>query len=226
MSEADTIRIGDPMPVIGRVTAHGDTSIAVTWTGGEREGQIDLIDLAPVLFTFKLYQPLRDNPRAFNDVHVSDDGSALEWGGGEIDMPATTIERLAEEQMTPADFKGFLKRNKLSYDAASAQLGISRRLVAYYATNRQVPRYIALACAYIDNKNINPDNTSPLAKGRSTLFSIDEKTSIENTLAYLEHFLMNYPSIGASRGRVAMHSEAPPPHMRQPSKGKRTENER
>lgn len=225
MSEADTIRIGDPMPVIGRATAHGDTSIAVTWAGGEREGQIDLIDLAPVLFTFKLYQPLRDNPRAFNDVHVSDDGSALEWGGGEIDMPATTIERLAEEQMTPADFKGFLKRNKLSYDAASAQLGISRRLVAYYATNRQVPRYIALACAYIDKNSIDPD-ASPLEKWTISRFYTGDKETFKNTLASLEQFLMSYTPTTIPHGRVVMHSAAPPPQIQPKPKGKRTEKER
>jgi len=149
------IRIGDPMPVISNVTPHGDTSLAVTWAAGNREGQIDLVDLAPVIFTFKLYQPLRENARAFHDVRVSDDGAALEWAAGDIDMPATTIERLAEEQMTPADFKDFLIRNGLTYDSAAAQLGISRRLVAYYANNKKVPRYIALACAYLDLQNVN-----------------------------------------------------------------------
>ena len=52
--------------------------------------------------------------------------------------------------MTPADFSAFLERHALSLDAAAAELGISRRLVAYYAKEREVPRYIALACAYLD----------------------------------------------------------------------------
>ena len=45
----------------------------------------------------------------------------------------------------------FSTRNNLSLDAAAGQLGISRRLVAYYAKNRPVPRYIALACKYLES---------------------------------------------------------------------------
>ena len=66
-------------------------------------------------------------------------------------MPATAVERLATDVMSNDDFAGFLTRNNLSLDAAAGQLGISRRLVAYYAKNRPIPRYIALACRYIES---------------------------------------------------------------------------
>jgi lambda repressor-like predicted transcriptional regulator len=58
--------------------------------------------------------------------------------------------------MTNADFAGFLKRNGLSLDAAAIQLGVSRRLVAYYAKDRPVPRYIALACKAIEWSRMQP----------------------------------------------------------------------
>ena len=72
-------------------------------------------------------------------------------------MGAATIEQLAEEAMTNEDFAAFLKRSKLTFEGAAGELGISRRLVAYYATNRPVPRYIALACRYIDEHRNGPE---------------------------------------------------------------------
>lgn len=149
MSATDTIRVGEPLPLIASVSPHDRWIVAVTWADGRRQ----LVDLAPVIFTYKLYRPLRDDPALFRTVHIVDGGSALGWGDDNwIDMDASSVARLADEAMEPADFAGFLKRHKLTYDAAAAQLGISRRLVAYYASERQVPRYIALACAYLDER--------------------------------------------------------------------------
>jgi hypothetical protein len=91
-----------------------------------------MVDLAPVILTLKFYRPLRDKPEMLKTVHLIEDGAAIAWGEDDaIDMAATTIERLAEETMSYADFRTWLERHKLTYDAAAAQLGISRRLVAY-----------------------------------------------------------------------------------------------
>jgi hypothetical protein len=149
MSETDVIGVGEPLPLIESVTAQHNWMVTVIWAGGRRQ----LVDLAPAIFTHKFYRPLRDDQALFRTVHILDEGFAIAWGrGDEIDMDASTIARLAEEAMQPADFAAFLKRHKLTYEAAAAQLGISRRLVAYYASERQVPRYIALACAYLEER--------------------------------------------------------------------------
>jgi hypothetical protein len=149
MSETDTIEVGQPLPAIESVTALDNCTLTVIWTDGGRQ----IVDLAPVIFTHKFYRPLRDDPALFKTVHIVDGGFAIAWGrDDEIDMDASTVARLADEAMQPADFAAFLKRHRLTYEAAAAQLGISRRLVAYYASERQVPRYIALACAYLDGK--------------------------------------------------------------------------
>ena len=151
MSETEHIRIGDPMPYLASVAHHGAYEVAVSWHSGARTGRTDVVDLAPIILAYKLYRPLRDNPELLNTARLIDGGAAIAWGDGDgMDMAATTIERLAEETMGPADFKAWLDRHKLTFDAAAAQLGISRRLVAYYAGNRPVPRYIALACRYLD----------------------------------------------------------------------------
>jgi len=154
MTDPDIVHIGEPMPTLASVLPVGATTIGVEWADGPRAGRREVIDLAPILFRLKFYRPLRDDPDLFRAVSVIRGGSAIGWGDegddASLDMAATTLEQLAEETMTPADFKAFLDRNGLSFDAAAAQLGVSRRLVAYYASGHAVPRYIALACRYLD----------------------------------------------------------------------------
>jgi hypothetical protein len=151
MSAIDRVSVGDPMPRIEKVSPVSATSIEASWRTGRRQGSSSAVDLAPLIFSLKSFAPLRNDEALFRTVHVVEDGAAIAWGAGdELDMAAATVERLAEETMTAADFAEFLKRNRMSLDSAAAQLGISRRLVAYYTKERKIPRYIALACAYLD----------------------------------------------------------------------------
>ncbi len=140
------------MPLIADVAAGAGYSVMITWQSGARAGLLETVDLAPHILTFKLYRPLRENRELFETVHVTADGAAIGWGrDDEIDMPATAVEHLATDLMSNDDFAEFLTRNNLSLDAAAGQLGISRRLVAYYAKDRPIPRYIALACRYLES---------------------------------------------------------------------------
>ena len=149
MNAIDAIRVGDPLPRIASVVARAPFVIDVQWANGEAQS----VDLSPDIFTYKFYAPLRDDAKLFASVHAIRDGSAIAWGENEeIDMPATAVERLASEIMEPADFSAFLKRNKLTYDAAAAQLGLSRRQVAYYASEKKAPRHVALACAFLERR--------------------------------------------------------------------------
>jgi len=139
------------MPRLASVVPTQGFSVAVEWAEGPRAGRRDTVDLAPDILTYRFYRPLRDNPHFFSTLHLVDDGAAIAWGDDEsIDMPATAVERLAEQTMVAADFNRFLGRNHLTFDAAAAQLGISRRLVAYYAAGQPIPRHIALACERLD----------------------------------------------------------------------------
>jgi hypothetical protein len=149
MSATDTIKVGEPLPRVASVTAHDKWAVTVDWAEGERR----IVDLAPVIFTYKVYRPLREDPELFKTVHAVHGGCAIAWGADDdIDMDASTVARLGAEAMEPAEFAEFLKRHRLTFDAAAAQLGISRRLVAYYASERELPRYMALACKYLDEK--------------------------------------------------------------------------
>jgi hypothetical protein len=151
MSATETVSVGEPMPSIGTVAPIDSLRLLVTWSAGARANTTTEVDLAPLLFSLKIFAPLRHDDKLFQTAHVIEDGSAVAWGDDDrIDMAATSIERLADETMTASDFEAVLQRHQLSLDAASAQFGISRRLVAYYRTGRKIPRYIALACRYLD----------------------------------------------------------------------------
>ena len=183
MSETEVITIGEPMPRLASVARHGAYEIVVGWAAGSTHKH-NVVDLAPLVLNHKLYKPLRDNPDLFNTVHMIEDGSAVAWGDDDgIDMAATSIERLAEEQMSTADFRAWLEQHKLTYDAAAAQLGISRRLVAYYADQRPVPRYIALACRYLDLMALARETKRPTAKKSATARLLELKKAARSKAA-------------------------------------------
>ena len=144
-----------PMPRLARVAADEDHQLVVTWAEGDRDGRTETVDLAPLIFTLRFYRLLRENLELFKTVRLIDNGTAIAWGDGEIDMAATSVERLAEESMTNQDFRDWMSANKLSYSTTSAALGISRRMVAYYAKDTPIPRYIALACQGYEAKRQN-----------------------------------------------------------------------
>ncbi len=119
---SSTFSVGEPLPNIAAVEASEGLSVSVAWADDTRPRAT--VDLAPDILTFKSYAPLRDDPELFRTVHVINGGSALGWGADDrIDMPATAIERLADEVMSTADFQAFLKRTNLTRDAAAAQSG-------------------------------------------------------------------------------------------------------
>lgn len=136
-----------PMPVIDSVRAAGDLRIEVRWKAGPRKGIAEFVDLSPLIGQFKLYKPLRHDRELFANVRLADGGRALQWADGTIDMAATSVERLAGEQMTGRDFREFLRRNRLTRKAAAAALGRSLRAIQLYVkSDEPVPRIVALAC--------------------------------------------------------------------------------
>lgn len=154
-AEPDVITVGDPMPVIaGARPLHGQT-LSVTWAEGPRAGLTEEVDLAPVLMQFRVFAPLRGNPALFATVSVIEDGTALGWADGRIDMAATTVERLAKvadlTRMTAEAFRAWMERHHFNYDTAGAAIGIGRRQIAYYLSGEKaIPRTVALACAGYD----------------------------------------------------------------------------
>jgi hypothetical protein len=147
MSESDEIiDSGVPLPRIASVRPISPYSLAVKWADGLRAGREDLVDVRPIIFSYKVYRPLRTEG-LFLTGHIADEGNAVAWGDGDdLDMSADMIHSLAEQMMTPKEFVDFLTRNGLTQEAAAAQLGRSRRQIATYATTGPIPRIVAWAC--------------------------------------------------------------------------------
>ena len=145
-SEVDSEKSGIPLPRMSQVQVLPDLSLSVGWAEGPRTGTADVVDLSPVINTYKFYRPLRKNKELFQTAHLVDDGHAIEWGDGTIDMSAELIEDIASQTMRPQDFAEFLEHNKLTQEAAAALLGYSRRQIGYYLTTGPIPRVVALAC--------------------------------------------------------------------------------
>ena len=136
------------MPLIAAVRPLDDACVEVRWLAGHRGRKIEIVDLSPAINKYRVYAPLRNDHRLFESVGIGEDGQTLEWADGAIDMAATTVEHLADEQMTGADFEAFLRRNHLTRAAAAAELGRSLRCIQEYVADPKalLPRVIALAC--------------------------------------------------------------------------------
>jgi hypothetical protein len=148
MNVTKLIDTGIPASAIGslRVVDGQHRRIAVIWLAGRRPGREDIVDLSPLIDTHRFYAPLRRNAELFNTAQIINDGHAIAWGDGSIDMSAATIERLAEEAMTGADFSEFLRRHCLTHQAAAAALGRSKRQIENYLQYETLPRMVVLAC--------------------------------------------------------------------------------
>ena len=146
MSATEIENTGTPLPRISEIRALPDFRLAIVWAEGSRRGRTDLIDLAPVIYTYKLYRPLRNNEELFQTARLVDDGNVVAWGDGRIDMSAELLEDIANETMTPQDFASFLERNGLTQEAAAALLGYSRRQIGNFVSVGPIPRVVALAC--------------------------------------------------------------------------------
>jgi hypothetical protein len=146
MSATEIETTGVPLPRISQIRVLPNFRLTVIWADGSRAGNPDTIDLAPVINTYKFYRPLRKNEELFQTAHLIDDGNAVAWGDGAIDMSAELIEDIAKEAMTPKEFAEFLERNKLTQEAVATILGYSRRQIGYYLSGDPIPRVVALAC--------------------------------------------------------------------------------
>jgi hypothetical protein len=108
MDTNDWLDSGIPSPAIGSITAIDGQRriISVEWAAGRRRGRRDDVDLSPLIDIRRFYCPLRNDTALFETVRVVDDGFAVVWGGGAIDMSASSIEHLAEEASLALIFPG------------------------------------------------------------------------------------------------------------------------
>jgi hypothetical protein len=145
MSANDIVDSGIELPRMASVQPLNDFVLKVRWSEGPRKGWEDLVDLSPAIFSYKVYRPLR-NEDVFAKAEIAEDGDAVAWGSEDLVMSADSIQSLAQESWTPAEFAAFLTRNRLTQVSAAALLGRSRRQIANYVSRGPIPRVVALAC--------------------------------------------------------------------------------
>ncbi|MCW2242256.1 helix-turn-helix domain-containing protein [Azospirillum canadense] len=155
-ADTDYVTVGDPMPVIASLRHLGDHTVLVTWAEGPRAGREETVDLGNAVHHFREFAPLMDSG-FFATGSLIDNGNVIRWdtSRGPIEMPATLVEHYAimatYDHWSAERFRAWMERHGLSLDRAADELGIGRRLVAYYRSgDKEIPRTIALACAGYD----------------------------------------------------------------------------
>jgi uncharacterized protein DUF2442 len=126
------------------VAAAGTNALDLVWDDGHEAR----VDLRPVIAGRKGLAIIKP-AKAFAQAKLSKDKWSVEWPGG-IDFGATQLRRWADEQagdvMPVSEFKAWMEEHRLTLDSAAKALGLSRRMVAYYASGEKpIPRTVMLA---------------------------------------------------------------------------------
>ena len=127
----------------------GSYVLDLEWVDGTRSR----VDVSDLIARFKIFAPLRSGD-LFEQADIGEYGWSVRWTD-DIDLSSDTLWRLAREQagetMSAAAFRDWRKRRGLTLDRAAQELGLSRRMVAYYDSGQKpIPRTVMLATRGLD----------------------------------------------------------------------------
>jgi predicted DNA-binding transcriptional regulator AlpA len=137
------------LPIVTKVRPVGGRTLRVHFSGDRRDYQLDLTGL---FARSRHFAPLLVDSSAFAKVEIVDDGLGVAWPvetkWGRLDLSASTLRRIGEEQlpMTGADFAEWRTRLGLSLSEAAKLLGVGRRTVMGYLKKDELPPIVAIAC--------------------------------------------------------------------------------
>lgn len=122
----------------------GPGKLELEWDDGHGAA----VDLGEIIAAHSGLKPLRA-AKAFAKAALSEDGWSVEWPGG-VDFGSPQLRRWADEQagetMRADDFRAWMEAHALTLDSAASALGLSRRMIAYYASGEKVvPKTVLLA---------------------------------------------------------------------------------
>jgi hypothetical protein len=141
MSE-DVARVTKIRPAGGHV-------LHVRFAGDRLDHRIDLTGL---MARSAHFAPLMGDAKTFAKVSVVEDGLGVAWPietqWGRLDVSASTLRRIAEEQepMSGADFAAWRTGLGLSLTEAAKLLGVGRRTIMGYLNKDELPPVVAIAC--------------------------------------------------------------------------------
>ena len=141
--------MSDDIAKVTKVRPIGGRGLRVRFAGDRRERELDLTGL---IARSTHFTPLLDDAETFAQVAIIEDGLGVAWPvqtkWGRLDVSASTLRRIAEEQqpMTGADFSRWRMTLKLSLTEAAKLLGVGRRTIMAYLKKDQLPPIVAIAC--------------------------------------------------------------------------------
>lgn len=120
-----------------------DCRIRVLW----RSGMAEEINLKPVMIKFSR-RPATQRDMLFLTAKPGEDGRSIVWGDGS-EISVSSLRELAFAHMTNQEFRQAIGALGLNGEEIAAHLGVSRRSVAGYRTDREIPRAVALAIRFL-----------------------------------------------------------------------------
>jgi DNA-binding XRE family transcriptional regulator len=139
----------DDMAKVTKVRPAGARSLRVRFAGERRERELDLTGLMARSVHFA---PLMHDAGAFAGARIVEGGLGVAWPirtkWGRLDVSASTLARIAEEQepMTGEDFGRWRAALGLSLTEAAKVLGVGRRTIMSYLKKDELPAIVAIAC--------------------------------------------------------------------------------
>jgi hypothetical protein len=117
------------------------------------------------------FAPLMGDAETFGRVSVVEDGLGVAWPietqWGRLDVSASTLRRIAEEQepMSGADFAAWRRGLGLSLTEAAKLLGVGRRTIIGYLKKDELPPVVAIACrALARDKHVFAAHYTPVRR--------------------------------------------------------------
>ena len=144
MDENDFVTAGKTLKKIRSAKWLEARQVRISW----RDGEVDQIDLTPVLLSHRGFVALRTDDQLFGTMKVAEYGEALEWADG-TELAAAWLQELVPVFYDNERFRRAMDELHMSLDGMAARLGIARRLIAEYRKDRPIPKYVALATEYL-----------------------------------------------------------------------------
>ena len=131
--------------IIERVKARAGTLELVF-----KDGEKGTVDVKRAVGSLRSVRGILD-PQVFQKARVVDLGRTVSWPGDENwELAADTLRARMIEQhggFSHANLIEWMDRNELTLDQAALELGMSRRMLAYYRNgSKPIPKTVALAC--------------------------------------------------------------------------------
>lgn len=137
------------IPMVTKVRPSAGHTLRVRFAGDRRNYELDLTGL---FARSRHFTPLMKDAATFAKVEIVDNGIGIAWPvetkWGRLDVSASTLRRIAEEQlpMTGAEFARWREKLGLSLSEAAKLLGVGRRTVMGYLKKDELPPVVAIAC--------------------------------------------------------------------------------